>query len=400
MKKTTILALLLFTTLTAHANPHEIRLFYQSSEHQTIGDEINLQFNANTPPQPDYTLTLENGLSVSYGDIVLLAGDFYGIPEQPIALGATLEEKRQRFLNAYATLNNGDHATTEVPRILAIVKDEKKQLEDGIALGENPDVIYERMSLQHTIAWNCITGGICLEDHPEMSQDTIHDAYYLYPGRYLKLMNQDFDHFGKEAQSVYKIGHQLALEMAVSASNQHDTHKLAQAYSMNAFASHFLSDSFSSGHMRVPRLTLYQTTRPAALGSLLANAMHNEDSRNGLMVSNERGHTWKTYGDSYYFDPRNLANRDILKRAMQASVDDIFWAYLNGRIPSDTASTYLPKLDALTQQNRNTANTAPMFYWDDTTKKVLRRKQLKNPEDYEWTTEWVAWKTLLELHAS
>lgn len=53
-----------------------------------------------------------------------------------------------------------------------------------------------------------------------------------------------------------------------------------------AFACHFLTDYFSAGHIRVPRVELPEHVTPAIVGSLLSGLMHNK-----------QGERWIAYGD-------------------------------------------------------------------------------------------------------
>ena len=71
----------------------------------------------------------------------------------------------------------------------------------------------------------------------------------------MKLAENNHDHFQPYAKDAYIVGHELALEKAREASkvgNQEEKilRLLEEAYSIDAFACHFLTDSFSSGHLR------------------------------------------------------------------------------------------------------------------------------------------------------
>ena len=59
-------------------------------------------------PDEKKLLTLPNGVRISFGDIIAMAGDFYGIPEAPIIDPLSPDQvddgARQRFKNAYNTL--------------------------------------------------------------------------------------------------------------------------------------------------------------------------------------------------------------------------------------------------------------------------------------------------------
>lgn len=371
---------------------------YESAEHVFIGNQVKLAFKENTEAQAGMPLKLSNGLELTYGEIVALAGDFYGNPDAPISLAATEDEKKERFLSAYATLALDPNALTEVPKILNVLQEEEKELRDGMKKGQKPADIYALFATDHNMAWNCITGGMCIEDYPGMSPDQFRKIYYLQQGRYLKLADTDFDHFGKEAVVAYTVGHTLALEKAIAAGKNKNTDELMEAYTLNAFACHFLTDEFSSGHMRTPHLHLYNMVYPSSQGSVLAAYMHNEDSEIGLNVVNARGDSWRAFGDRYYFDPRNTRTRNILQEAMQLSVDQLFTAYLHGKMPEENPLLkLLPDLNKLTSERTEEANASPLFYWDEDSQNLMRRRTINDPQDYQWTADWNSWETLDEL---
>jgi hypothetical protein len=134
---------------------------FGSAEHKSAGDEIKLQFASDMSGTEKIKLALPNGLVLTYGEIITLAGDFYGDPENPISLGKNEQEKRQRFWRAYSTLAIDQDAVTEAPKILAVVQDEEAELEEGMKKGESPDAIYDRIATDNDVEWNCITGGLC-----------------------------------------------------------------------------------------------------------------------------------------------------------------------------------------------------------------------------------------------
>ena len=75
----------------------------------------------------------------------------------------------------------------------------------------------------------------------------------IHFGRMMKLAVRNFDHFQPFAREAYEIGHELAMEKAREASHTNKEHQIEiahEAYSIEAFACHFLTDSFASGHMR------------------------------------------------------------------------------------------------------------------------------------------------------
>jgi len=71
-----------------------------------------------------------------------------------------------------------------------------------------------------------------------------------FPG-YFGLARINWDHFGEYARTAYNAGHSIAIQKAVGGD-------LEGAYTLNAFADHFLEDSFSAGHLRTPRKHLHK----------------------------------------------------------------------------------------------------------------------------------------------
>ena len=90
--------------------------------------------------------------------------------------------------------------------------------------------------------WDRATGGVWAGELPVVF------------GRMLRLAAENYDHFQPQSNKAYLVGHQLAVEKARDAANETDSEtkksKLMEAYSMDAFAGHFLTDSFSGGHIR------------------------------------------------------------------------------------------------------------------------------------------------------
>ena len=79
------------------------QLRFEGAEHTAIGDSTLLRFVKDAPaiPASQVELHLPNGLALTYGQVIALGGDFYGIPDQPICEGATAADRIQRFTNAF-----------------------------------------------------------------------------------------------------------------------------------------------------------------------------------------------------------------------------------------------------------------------------------------------------------
>ena len=198
---------------------------FDSYEHRYIGKIIQMDELR--------VLTLPNGVEIEFGQIIALAGDFYGLPKQPIidpSKGQNEDSGRQqRFRDAYDKLARAPkkELMKELIKLLATLEKESKN-------GKTIDAK----------TWDKITGGKWLGPLP------------MEKGRMLQLAENNHDHFLPHAKDAYLTGHHLAIDKAREAGYYHlgdeDEHKrlLHEAFSLEAFACHFLTDSFASGHIR------------------------------------------------------------------------------------------------------------------------------------------------------
>jgi len=355
---------------------------FTAGEHVSLGDEIQLRsIPGNT--RTIQLLTLHNGIKLTYGEIMSL-GDFYGTPDLPVSYGKTRAEKERLFLAAFDGFSATQQVTKEVHKILDVTHEEQAAIATAISHGERLEDVYKRLSEDHSKRYNCITGGGC------------GDRWWLSQGRYLKLARTDYDHFGEHAVSAYEVGHALAIEQAIAARSEGNIQMLETAYAMNAFASHFLSDRFSTGHMRTPRRELDENATPAFVGSLLSHYMHDEESESGLRVHNTRGDHWAAFGDKHYFDDNSARHREMLREALQVSADEVNEAYINGmRRISSEVTRIIPLADS--EGSKIGDDIAPMFYWDEEESKLMRRDNLANTHDFHFRSDWWGWSTFLEL---
>ena len=194
--------------------------FNSSIKHPNIGEKIHLK--------DEFRITtLPNGVEIKFEEIIDLAGDLYGLPENPIVDPFKEEEdfnRKQRFRDAYDTLARApkDELQKELDRLLAFFKKER------VLDSETSDEI---------------TGGIWLLGIP------------IKQGRMLDLAENNHDHFLPFEKDAYLTGQQPAIEKAREASQYPRDPAwrkklLHEAFSMEAFSCHFLTDSFASGHIR------------------------------------------------------------------------------------------------------------------------------------------------------
>lgn len=361
------------------------QLRFEGGEHTAIGDGTLLRFIKDAPavPASQVALHLPNGLALTYGQIVALGGDFYGIPDQPVSEGATPADRVQRFTNAFNSLAVLPASNAEAKLILGVMQKEIAAVKQAIKDGKQPHEAYDALGDTLSEEWNRITGGGSF-------------VSALFPlGRYLKLAANNADHFAEWALLAYISGHTAALQQAVKAHSSNDEKQLELAYAMNAFADHYLTDLYSAGHLRVPRKQLAAVVTPSDLGSLITRFMHDEDSKFGLNVRNGTGDHWRGYGDKRYFDAIDSANRVQVNQAVQVSADEVFAAYLSGTVTVPDNFGALKKTPDLQAVLNPANNFSPLFRVEGS--KVLRRKDVNNLNDTATVDDWWGWSTYLLL---
>ena len=97
--------------------------------------------------------------------------------------------------------------------------------------------------------------------------------------RYFSLAAQNISHFsaGGTALREYENGHIDALQKAFNAGSQNDSKQWDQAVTAEAFCNHFLTDMFSAGHVRTERAaikTWYQSHYPNSIDQFVADIAH------------------------------------------------------------------------------------------------------------------------------
>jgi hypothetical protein len=168
---------------------------------------------------------------LTYGQINGLAGDFYGTSD-PISDGKDDQDRSARFVRAYNTLaDGGPRQPNEAMDILAVLQAEVDAVNEALNNHQDLSVVYAKLASMN-VTLELIT--LDRRDIPD----------------YLGLSLINWDHFGADARTAYNTGHAIAIQKAISGD-------LEGAYTMNAFADHFLEDSFSAGHLRTPRRLLH-----------------------------------------------------------------------------------------------------------------------------------------------
>lgn len=364
---------------------------FEGAEHTKIGDSAYLWFADGVAQHSNENpLSLPNGLRLTYGQIVALGGDFYGVPDSPISDGDTLEDRKQRFREAFNSLAVEPASVDEAQEILDIMQVEIDAVAQAISEGHDPSAAYESLGDELSARWNCATGG----------GSPVSDWFPL--GRYLKLAQTNWDHFAQHARDAYIAGHQVAQEQAIVArglAGEEQRSALELAYAMNAFADHFLTDLFSAGHMRTPRKALYEGVWLSDAGSVLSRYMHDEDCRNGLLARNSWNQVWRAYGDKKYLDPVNRANRMLVDGSVIHSAREVRDAFQGGQVEANPANymglQMTPDLEWVQDESDHGRNPSPLFR--DTGSVVERRKGINDLYDHQWTDDWWGPTTLADM---
>ncbi|MCJ1354020.1 MAG: hypothetical protein MMC33_004007 [Icmadophila ericetorum] len=389
--------------------------YYNYAEHCFLGNELKLKFLNGTFEAATKELTLENDVHLTYGQINGLGGDFFGTYD-PICKGETFKDQCDRFQRAYACLGKEKNRTPwELKLILDTRKEElaviKKARDEGRSTAE----------AYNTLVKDGLSGLWGFKEEAELSAATVGRADWGKSAApsYVKLAQINFDHFGEDARRAYNAGHYCAMQEAARPGGN-----LEIAYAMNAFADHYLGDCFAAGHMRTPRRALHATytqtaysvvTAPVAgiakfgewltskmgvstkaadlLGDrsgpaialapdMCSKYMHDEDNALGLTVSNPAGKTWKAYGDKRLFEKDNEENCEYMRRALQASANEIFKVYKSKKVIEDTAIfaawKHAPTLESLYRNG----NHSPM--WKTDNGKLLVRDRVDDRNCFAW----------------
>jgi hypothetical protein len=343
---------------------------YDSFEHCLLGEKIALRgIDTNN-------FSLENGINISFSNLIAM-GDYYGKSKAPIAIDLVTKKAitdknvlKSRFLDSYHALTKGKK--NELLKIIKMIEEGKAKIEKGLAEGKTEEEAYKSISSLEDVELEIITHG-----------------------RYSSLSVDNFDHFEGDkfqaAKQAFLAGYNLALEVVQNA-QPGENQKLKEAYAIYGFACHYLTDTFSTGHMRVPRFELYEEIKGPfheEISGLLALFQHNEDGCWGLNVTNRMG-KWKAYGDSSLF----ACEEDELKMpvlAIQKGIDDIYDTYMKKPFEEDYSIENLfpePTLD----------NFSPLFKIDESSKKVLRRADVADRNCKIYTNYWNPTSTLFELY--
>jgi hypothetical protein len=116
-------------------------------------------------------------------------------------------------------------------------------------------------------------------------------------GIFARLVTSNYRHFQPASVASWQEEHGRAIEAAVEGSRYDGlvaVRRFEAALAIEAFAQHYLQDSFASGHMGFNRVA---SSNAAAL------TYHDANSRRGRCVADQHGALWYTFGDDALCPP-------------------------------------------------------------------------------------------------
>lgn len=287
------------------------------------------------------TLVRANGEKIfTYGELVAFSGDFYG----------TWDDIYQAKTDAYP-----------FPASLLKSWDKVKQLKNLVSKEETA---IDQMKLDPSV------------EYPDFNIKFM----AAFGTKYLELQTNNISHFGWHNLKAYVMNHEKAIELAIQAKFATDPAKkrelLTQAMFANGFADHFLTDSFASGHVRMPRAQSLAWGAKQSPGyseqtmGVLAKVIHDNDpcvykagienicrgegisfmNHGILQVSNSRGDNWgaRSDGDLYRESEESEIHIRLPIEAVAASIKEVLQSFETGQAPDGVyeATHYAPFVSA------------------------------------------------------
>ncbi|KAL8733469.1 MAG: hypothetical protein Q9166_002095 [cf. Caloplaca sp. 2 TL-2023] len=344
--------------------PDSAPVKFDSAEHADIPAECNLRFSADADAKvlsgksEEGTLFQhpKSKMNFTYAKTIALGGDFFTVYPvwRTICYGETPADRKMRFTEAVNNLKaDGGYVFAEDGTLTTSLDNYLSSEVGGI----------EAILADTPAEKDITTGPLKPEDKGThlITQAYVNETNGVMPitnqfkmvglAHYGNILLYNMDHFGEMAWDCYIAGHSLALQIAKEGKG--NVEKLKDAYLYDAFAMHYLSDQFSSGHIRTPRMEM---NRPSWLQKILkglsklpkwiaANGggwdgmtgfMHELDNATGLLVSNLRGDRWIAYGDNQFFIESNRINRLKSIECVQSSIDEVYDTWIKGQYPEYT----------------------------------------------------------------
>lgn len=314
LKIITLTCILIFYSNTA--------IPFNSGEHQDICKKIKSKVvDLNN-------LTLANNkIKLSCGDIIGLAGDYFGNWMQPISVNF-INNSIESIPIVYPLFINAD-----------LLNHKNLMIINNYVLNANT-LIYSNNINEISLLIKEFNNEIMLVNYFHKKNKPANYAYNKYDKmpnystitnlRYLFLAGHNIDHFGDHAINAYIAGHSYALSLASKSYQLKDKKLLKLAYLYEIYSFHFLTDRFASGHINTDQVRDYfykhcvyiNNFFSGLLSVLITNKMHDFENNNGFLVFNKYNR-FLSIGDSNYFDEKSFILRNEINKAVQSSIDEL-----------------------------------------------------------------------------
>lgn len=299
----------------------------------------------------DRSVTLENGVIVSPGQITAMMGDFYGAYKK--------DDKGNETFDPMASFEAMNHADPkEMKQIIAKIEEERARVKELKERGGTEE-------LQH--ADNSDLERITNDRKMTTDENGVTTGY-----SYLDLAQKNTNHFNAKDESgtdnnmgAYGALHAEAMKVAQEAADETDPakkHALEdRALAMEASSQHFMTDRFAGGH-QFDKQEMLDANGGGLKGNGSVKVVHDQMNDEGADVENASGDKWNAKGDGHWADgnpadgSRGQADsREIVAETVMNSYDQVS-QIMAGR------QTYDPALDDPTAVAKQTAPA-----WSDAT---------------------------------
>ncbi|RYO48073.1 hypothetical protein AA0113_g10114 [Alternaria arborescens] len=287
--------------------------------------------------------TKQGDVDLNFSNIIAIAGDFYTNKESsgayfPISNAEGFEASKDlksskgplaRFESAVQSMLCDTDGYLKGVRDL--ITSEHHALNAATKAGDNTATAYH----EH-IPYSHDQGHCHIPTDDEYTKMT-ETGLPIISSMYAWIAYTNIDHFGDYAVMAYCVGHTSALQIARKArdepTDEAKMKMLRMAYVHEAFAAHFLTDLFSSGHLRAPRRAFHNPNYwSMGISGAIHNAvwdfqcryMHDDDSATGLLVRNKLGDQWIEYGDKQFMEPQASVNRARCMYCLKESTAEVF----------------------------------------------------------------------------
>ncbi|KDN71570.1 hypothetical protein CSUB01_12117 [Colletotrichum sublineola] len=319
--------------------------YLEASEHRATAANVDLfDVRGQKLDHDEILVTVKargGEVKLSFGQIIALAGDFYTCREGrgvyfPIC---DSDDFGTSLLNKKSTKTAGQRFDCAVESLLRDQDGYLKKVQD--LLDQEHEAVDQARAAGDSVAQTYHTGSHQFHCHIPTDREFFEATkdWLQAPllAAYVWIAYTNIDHFGEDAVTAYCVGHTRALQIAREARKEPSIEKrmvkLRLAYIYEAFAAHYLTDLFSSGHVRSPRRQMHSTswTQTAAAGlagtpiwDMQSRYMHDDDSATGIMVCNAKGDQWIEYGDKQFFEPQAIVNRARCMECLRVSAREVY----------------------------------------------------------------------------